>query len=185
LPDRFAVFLGSPTSGTTLNSAAESEGAQSPVTARVEPDADNDGYGDETQDKCPQSSAIQAPCPVVALSASSIVKKGFARVLITSNVQASVTVAGTVKLGKGKTAKLSGGVQVVAPGTIAKFTLLFPGALKSKLKTLSRKQALPLVFTATAPNVVGAPTSRTLKAKARGQKGPSHKAKGKGKKAGN
>jgi hypothetical protein len=185
--DRFAVFLGSPTTGTVVNSAAESEGIQSPVTARVEADADNDGYGDETQDKCPQSSALQAPCPTVTLSASSIVKKGFARALITSNVQASVTVAGKVKLGKGKTAKLSGGVQVVTPGTIAKFTLLFPEALKAKLKELSRKQSLQLVLTATAPNIIGAPTVSTLKAKVKGQKKPVRKikkAKGKGSKQG-
>lgn len=179
--DRFAVFLGSPSAGTVVNSAAESEGIQSPVTARVEPDADGDGFGDETQDKCPQTSALQTPCPTVTLSASSIVKKGFARMLITSNVQASVTVAGKVKLGKGKTAKLSGGVQVVTPGTIAKFTLLFPGNLKSKLKELSRKQSLQLVLTATATNIVGAPTVSTLKVKVKGQKKPVRKVKGKGK----
>jgi len=182
--DRFAVFLGSPSAGTTVNSVAESEGLQSPVTARVEADADGDGFGDETQDKCPQSKALQTPCPTVTLSASSIVKKGFARVLITSNVQASVTVAGKVKLGKGKTAKLSGGVQVVTPGTIAKFTLLFPGNLKSKLKELSRKQFLSLVFTATAPNIVGAPSSSILKAKVRGQKKPVRKVKSTGKSKG-
>lgn len=177
--DRFAYFLGSPSPGATVNSLAESEGIGAPVTARVEPDADGDGFGDETQDKCPQSNAVQAPCPTVTLSASSIVRKGFARALITSNVQASVTVAGTVKLGKGKTAKLSGGVQVVTPGTIAKFTLIFPAGLKSKLKELSRKQSLQLVLTATAPNIVGAPTVSTLKAKVKGQKKPVRKVKGK------
>lgn len=184
--DRYAFFAGSPTVGPVA-SVAEAEGLQAPVSAIVEPDADNDGYGDETQDKCPQSSALQTPCPTVTLSASSIVKKSFARALITSNVQASVTVAGKVKLGKGKTAKLSGGVQVVTPGTIAKFTLIFPEALKAKLKELTRKQSLQLVLTATAPNIVGAPTVSTLKVKVKGQKKPVRKikkAKGKGGKQG-
>ena len=162
-------------------SFVEATGASVPVSARLEPDADNDGYGDETQDKCPQSAAAQIACPVAALSVSSVLRKGFARVLVTSSVQAPVTVAGTVKLGKGKKAKLSGGSQVVVPGTIAKFTLIFPEALKFKLKELTRKQSLQLVLTATAANIVGAPTVSTLKAKVKGQKKPVRKVKGKGK----
>jgi phage baseplate assembly protein gpV len=34
-----------------------------PVSASVEPDADSDGFGDETQDKCPTNSSTQGPCP--------------------------------------------------------------------------------------------------------------------------
>jgi hypothetical protein len=34
-----------------------------PVTASVEPDADNDGYGDETQDQCPSDPSHHGPCP--------------------------------------------------------------------------------------------------------------------------
>jgi hypothetical protein len=34
------------------------------VQYRIEPDADRDGYGDETQDKCATNAAIQAACPV-------------------------------------------------------------------------------------------------------------------------
>jgi hypothetical protein len=170
--DRYAFFLGSPTQGSTVNSIAEGEGVLSPVTAKVEPDADGDGFGDETQDKCPQSASLQTPCPVAALSVSSVVRKGFVRVLVTSTTQASVKVAGTVKLGKGKKAKLSGSTQVVVPGTIAKFTLIFPAGLKSKLKELSHKQSLQLVLKATAPNVAAGPTVRTLKVKVKGQKKP-------------
>jgi hypothetical protein len=182
--DRFAYFLGNPTKGSTVNSLVESTELAAPVTARVEPDADNDGFGDETQDKCPQSSALQTACPVAALSVSSVVRKSFARALVTSSTQAPVTVAGTVKLGKGKTAKLAGSTQIVVPGTIAKFTLIFPEALKAKLKELTRKQSLQLVLTATASNIVGAPTVSTLKVKVKGQKKPVRKAKGKGKKGG-
>jgi hypothetical protein len=159
--------------------------ARVPVSAIVEPDADNDGFGDETQDQCPQNAAVQTPCPVAALSVSSVVRKGFARILVTSSVQVPVTVAGKVKLGKGKTAKLSGNTQVVVPGTIAKFTLIFPAGLKSKLKELSRKRSLRLILTATASNIVGAPTVKTLKAKVKGQKKPVRKGKkGKGGKRG-
>lgn len=33
------------------------------LNADIEPDADRDGFGDETQDLCPANQAIQAPCP--------------------------------------------------------------------------------------------------------------------------
>jgi hypothetical protein len=39
---------------------------ETPVQATVEPDADRDGYGDETQDQCPTDAAFQGPCPVAA-----------------------------------------------------------------------------------------------------------------------
>jgi len=34
------------------------------VSARVEPDVDHDGYGDESQDACPRLASTQQPCPV-------------------------------------------------------------------------------------------------------------------------
>jgi hypothetical protein len=177
--DRVAAALGNPTLGSTVSATEEAEKLQLAAAAVIEPDADNDGYGDETQDKCPQSASTQSPCPVVTLSASAVAKKNLATVLITSSSQAPVTVAGTAKLGKGKSATLSGGTQIVAPGAIAKFTLLFPKALKAKLKQLSRKQSLTLNLTATAPNVVGSPTSTILKVKLKGQAKPKpkHRAK--------
>lgn len=173
--------LGATTSATNPGDTvefAEVTSARAPVSATIEPDADNDGYGDETQDKCPQSAATQVACPAVTLSASAAAKKGLASILVTANLQASVTVAGTVKLGKGKSAKLSGGTQIVAPGTLAKFTLLFPKKLREALKALSSKQSLTLKVTATAPNIVGSPTVKTLKLHLKGQgktKKRSHK----------
>jgi hypothetical protein len=180
-----AGYAGGGSVGATVPFVQFPEEFRIPVFAVVESDADGDGFGDETQDKCPQSAATQVPCPVAKLSASAVSRKGLATVLITSDIQASVTVAGKVKLGKGKTAKLHGGTQLVVPGTIAKFTIVFPGALKSALKALSRKQSLTLALTATAPNVAGAPTVKKLKAKVKGQEKPARKGKkGKGGKQG-
>ena len=34
------------------------------LAAKVEPDADHDGFGDETQDQCPTNGTTQGPCPV-------------------------------------------------------------------------------------------------------------------------
>lgn len=33
------------------------------LAATIEPDADHDGYGDETQDQCPSDATTQGPCP--------------------------------------------------------------------------------------------------------------------------
>jgi hypothetical protein len=36
---------------------------QMDIAAILEPDADGDGFGDETQDQCPTDASIQGPCP--------------------------------------------------------------------------------------------------------------------------
>jgi hypothetical protein len=50
-----------------LNVPFDYSGTDSPnrVNARavVEPDADRDGFGDETQDQCPSNASTQGPCP--------------------------------------------------------------------------------------------------------------------------
>lgn len=138
----------------------------------VEPDADNDGYGDETQDQCPQSAVTQAPCPAVTLSATGAARKSLATISVTASLQASVTVKGKVKLGKGKVAKVSGGTQIVAPGKLAKFTLLFPQKLRTALEALPSKQFLTLKVTASAPNIASPPSKKTLKLHLRGQAKP-------------
>lgn len=173
------VIAGNPPTGASAPFEEGPSGIRTPAVAVLEPDADNDGYGDETQDKCPQSAATQLACPLIALSSRSVVKRGLVTLFITASSQAPVTVAGTVKLGKGKTAKLSGGTQVVAPGTLSKFTLLFPQKLREALKALSGKHFLTLALTATAPNIVGAPTAQALNVRVKGQAKPkkhSHKA---------
>ena len=38
------------------------------ISATLEPDADGDGFGDETQDQCPTDGATQGACPVTPLT---------------------------------------------------------------------------------------------------------------------
>jgi hypothetical protein len=175
--DRVGIVSGNPPLGSVATSAEELAGLQNPITVTIEPDADNDGYGDETQDQCPQSATLQVACPVVSLNASSVVKKTLVKVLVTASSQASVVVKGSVKLGKGKSAKLSGGTQIVAPGVISRFILLFPGKLKAKLEELSKKRFLSLKLTVKGANLAGAPTVRTLKVKLKGQAKPKPRPK--------
>jgi hypothetical protein len=156
------------TTGST-NTFSAATGIQVAVSAVVEPDADNDGYGDETQDGCPQSAAFQTVCPVVTLSTFSIVKKGSVVFLVAASSQAPVTVSGTVKLGKGKQAKLKGGVQTVLPAKITQFRLKFTNKLKSRLKELSPKQSLKLNVLTSATDLVGRVTTSSAKVKLPGQ----------------
>src|ERR1044072_6129752 len=66
-PDNHTLFCGEAGAGETMGRALdeitlgsiatftpEADGDQVPVIAAVEPDGDGDGYGDETQDLCPQ-----------------------------------------------------------------------------------------------------------------------------------
>jgi hypothetical protein len=181
--DLVGAVVGNPSIGSTSVIALEAAGVAVPVTVTVEPDADGDGFGDETQDKCPTNASTQSPCPApvpppapIALSASAAAKKGLVTVTLTSSAQASVTVGGTVKLGKGKSATLSGGTQIVAPGTLAKFTVLFPAKLKARLKQLPPKQKLTLSLSASAPGATG--TALTVKVKGQKKAKPQHHPKG-------
>ncbi len=140
-----------------------------PLFASIEPDADNDGFGDETQDACPQSAAVQVACPPVALSTSTQVKKGSVTVIVTSSAAAPVTVKGVAKLGKGRKAKLNGGTQNLAPGILSKFRLFFTKGLKNKLKETSPQKKLTLKVTVSGTSVTGAVTTKTLKLKLKGQ----------------
>jgi hypothetical protein len=146
-----------------------------PVRAAIEPDADNDGYGDETQDKCPQSAATQSDCPPVApapvpvLSTSRQVRKGSVTIVVTASTAAPVSVLGIVKLGKGKKATLNGGTKNLDPGVVGKFTLKFTKKVKKKLKELPRKRSLRLNVTVSGTSASGAVTTNRLKVKLKGQ----------------
>ncbi len=63
-----AVQSGHPP-GTAITYAS-SESKELLVAATVEPDADADGFGDESQDGCPTNPSAQGPCPSPAGSAS-------------------------------------------------------------------------------------------------------------------
>jgi len=151
----------------------ELAGGQVALSAIVEPDADNDGFGDETQDLCPQNATVQAACPVpVTFATFKEVKKGSITVVVTPSATSTVSVKGVANLGKGKKAKLNGGTQVLGPGLQGKFKLFFSKKLKAKLRGLSPKQKLTLNVTVSGTNVTGPPTNKTLKVKLKGQAKP-------------
>lgn len=157
--------------GSTAEFAPVTEG-RVPLAAILEPDADNDGYGDETQDQCPQSGAYQQPCPTVTLDSIGLAGRRSVTVYVATSLAAPVSVTGTVPLGKGKKATLSAAAQTVPPGSLVRFTLKFNKALKAKLKALTPKKKLTLKITASAANVVGQISTDETKLKLKGQAKP-------------
>ncbi len=158
--------------------------AHVPLAAMVEPDADNDGYGDETQDKCPQSAALQTACPTVSLDVIPRVRKTSILLLVTASSEARVKATGQVKWGfkpkpKSKRAQaskhnliigLSGGTQTVKPGQIARFVVKLPTRVTSRLRGLAPKQSLKAKLTATATDLAGRKTTKRVTVKLKGQK---------------
>ena len=73
--DQLAMFpfrAGDPAPGTTATQDGPAfVGYRLDVAARVETDADRDGFGDDSQDNCPTSAASQGACPGVVLPAFS------------------------------------------------------------------------------------------------------------------
>ncbi|HET8956248.1 MAG TPA: hypothetical protein VFN18_11375 [Solirubrobacterales bacterium] len=167
--NKLGIFDPATTPGGSSMTASGESAFRIPVVGTIEPDADNDGFGDETQDACPQSATTQIACPVVTLSASATATKKLVTVLVTATTAANVTVNGKASLGKGKKAKLKGGTKAVAPGAFTKFKLKFPAKLVKRLKELPPSKKLTLKVTSSATNVAAAPSKKIIKVKLKGQ----------------
>jgi hypothetical protein len=193
--DVYGGFEGNVAAGSTVGFGEFPGEARVPVTAVIEPDADRDGYGDETQDKCPQSAEFHDACPAIGLEVAPIVGKGSVEVLVVADHPAPVTVKGVVgtKRGSGSNgkvprrpvrgpqtgARLAGGTQTLTSGRIGRFTLKFPKRLKTALAVRPSNQFLNLKLEVTAPNVAGQVTtsSSIVKLKGTAHKRPKRLAK--------
>ena len=83
----------------------EFKSARVAVSVIVEPDVDGDGFGDETQDKCPQSAAFQGECPQISLDQFAVVGKSSITLLVIADHEAPVTVTGTNRDQSGRALK--------------------------------------------------------------------------------
>jgi hypothetical protein len=159
---------------------AEAKELQLAMSAVIEPDVDGDGFGDETQDKCTQSAALQVACPATSLDAFSLPPgKGSVRILVVTDFESSVTVSASAKVpkkdkkGKGTTATtLTPVTQVVTTGKFVSYTINFNKALKDALKGLSPKKSITLTISAAGKGITGAPTADALTVKVKGQAKP-------------
>jgi hypothetical protein len=59
----------------TTSSLFTQEDFQQDISAVLEPDADHDGFGDETQDQCPTDGTTQGPCPAAPVTHKKKCKK--------------------------------------------------------------------------------------------------------------
>ncbi len=179
--DALSIKEGDAPVGSTYGISIFEIGQALPLRVTIEPDADGDGYGDETQDGCSTDASKQGPCflppaPPVApplptphpLAVASA-HKGSVTVKATTDVAGPVTVTGSAKLGKGKGAKLNGGTKTLAAGQQGSFTLKFTKRLKAKLATLPASRKLKLAITVTAANSAGAAGVQSLTVKLPGQ----------------
>ena len=140
-----------------------------PLVGVIEPDADGDGYGDETQDGCPQSAAYQTPCPVVRLDTVNLSGKSSATIIVATSLATSVQVSGTVQLGKGGKVALKAKGKTVGAGRLSRFKLKFPTKLKERLKELPPGEKLTLKVVASATNVTGRASTDKSNVKLKGQ----------------
>ncbi len=160
----------------SANEYATSSSVRIAITAVIEPDADGDGYGDETQDKCPRSAAIQAiECPVIALGTYGLANKGSALVLASASSQSTVSVSGTVKIPKSgkkkaKTVTIFGGSKPVGPGQVIPFTLAYSANLKAALASLPKAKKLTMLVSATTTDLAGQLSQSQVSLKIKGQR---------------
>jgi hypothetical protein len=165
-------------------------GIGTPVTAIAEPDRDQDGYGDETQDGCERSAAIQSGCPTVTPSAVAKVEPGAIVLSVRTDSEGLVKVTGQTgwrvrpKTKNGaKAAKRVGGrfvaqleateERTVPPGSVASFRVPLPKSVKRRLGRMKPSQSLMARIVATATDLAYRETSTTVTVKLRGRKRPA------------
>jgi hypothetical protein len=172
-------FRGVPGLGATFQTGEPFEGFQSPVQAKIEPDVDGDGYGDETQDGCPQSAAYHEACPVVKIDSLATSGSKAVTLHVTTSLTAPVAVSATVGLGKGKKATLTAPSQTVSAGALTPFSLALTPQVTKALAALPKGKSLTMTINASATNVTGAPSSAITTVKLKGLGKISHKNGGK------
>ncbi|MBS1890953.1 MAG: hypothetical protein JST59_06655 [Actinobacteria bacterium] len=146
-------------------SAFESTELRVPVSGVIEPDVDGDGFGDLTQDACPQGADYQGPCPTISFAPSYTVGTKSVQVQVRSSAKARVAVSGLVP-------SASPGVnKAIAPGRLASFSLSIPHSLIAKLERLDPSRSLSARLVARVPDVTGSVSTDRLTVRLPGRRG--------------
>ena len=164
--------LGGPTADGQTGTGSAGFSFEILTNADVEPDADGDGFGDQTQDQCTTSAATQGSCPVVpaapdrsapvglasfdtTLKLRSALRRGL-RGFVSSTEAAAISGSAEISARIGRKLGLksartvtvaTGSTSLAAPG-VASLRLTFTKKAKRKLKR-ARKVALVLRFNLT------------------------------------
>lgn len=155
-------------------------GVGTPVVITVEDDRDGDGYGDESQDGCPESALLQSSCPLVALEIGDVeVKRRAILIEVGNNTEASVEAAGEVRWlvrpqpkggakqsWKGKQVKVglaASAAKTVVPGTTVVLRVPLPKPVLGHLDRLLPRQALQARIDVRGTNFVPSVGTHELK----------------------
>ena len=131
------------------------------LVVTVEADADLDGFGDETQDACPQLASTQGPCPVlVELFAAASGRR--VTVVVTTDSSATVALTGRAKV-HGKQIALVGGTKPTSAGALTTFQVQLPKALRAALATLPPSRSMKVTLTASATDLSGRVTTDIIR----------------------
>lgn len=164
--------VSSTTPGTVLTASTPQPSAKVAVFADIEPDADKDGYGDETQDKCPQTASYQAACPTPKLAALLLSSTKSFRAVVTTDLPTTVIANAAVKLpatAAAKTLTFKSKRYQTFPGVATTVKLSYPRSLKNALKSISRRTTVKLTVKLVADGILTDPT-KTFTVKLRGTK---------------
>ncbi|HEX8050140.1 MAG TPA: hypothetical protein VF504_01620 [Solirubrobacterales bacterium] len=153
------------------------EGAvKPPVSAVVEEDLDRDGYGDSSQDRCPNSALFQTDCPLPALSVGRVsVKKRAILIEASNNTEASFEAVGEVRwrLPGGRKVRVgldSGAARTVPGATLTQLRVRLPGSLRDRLDKLPPRRSLRARIDVKATNLVPYAGTQEIKVKLPGRK---------------
>jgi hypothetical protein len=167
--DTAVTFAGDSAVGSSQVFSPPNANLSIPVVATIEPDADGDGYGDISQDFCPQAASVQVACPAIKLDSLASASKGSITVVVASSSSAKVTVSGLAKV-NGKKVKLKGGSKTVEPGSLTQFKVKLPAALKAALAKLPASKKITVTLTSSSTNVAGQTSTDKAKVKLPGTK---------------
>jgi hypothetical protein len=165
--------------GQTANFADDTQ-RRLPIAATVEPDADGDGFGDETQDRCPgvagtDNGCVPPPTPrpdttkpaVSAVIAKSLKlsKRGAVSFFMTASESATGNATGTINVPAklSKVVRFKSAAVKLAPGSVTKVTLkLSRRNLQTVRKALARHRKLRAKITVTVSDAAGNRTTKQL-----------------------
>lgn len=152
------AYAGEPV-GTLLDLSLPGPNLMPAIWATLEPDVDKDGFGDETQDLCPQGADFQTACPVPVLAVFRVPSASGFKAIATTSIATTVVLNGSFKTraSKGKrsrTVKFKSKKFKTSPGKITSVSLKWPRSLNQALDALDSRSKLLVKVSVTADGLV-------------------------------
>lgn len=154
--------------GQELDTNSTSLGSRLALFATIEPDADGDGFGDESQDLCTQRADMQSACPAVAItSVKRTTGKKSLKLTVATNAAATLkaSVSARVPASGGRKART---IKFKAKTGGPSFTFKYPSKLRSALRALPRSKKVKLTVKITATGTINT-DNKTYTVKLRGR----------------